>query len=149
MINQMVESGTEIDKAEDIAARWANQRRNELKIKYLKKTPEDLRKLIFEFNILRGKKSRYGTVTYNYLHYKKALSPTEIIDSAARPQEGPQVVAANMMKTFNKEKEEAETELRNAMEQEEINEAKARLKRAKKRIEKTKEVLKKYNMLAS
>ncbi len=147
MIVEMEESGTDPDDAEEYAARWANKRRNELKIKYLKKTPEDLRILIFEYNVLRGKKSRFGTVSYNYLRLKKHARPMDVIESAARPQAGPQVVANSMLETFNKEKEKAKTELDLALEQEEINEATARLKKANKRITKANEVLTKYNML--
>lgn len=81
-----------------------NEERNKLKVEFLMKTPEDLRELIFKYNIARKKRNKWGTVEYEELKKgklgKKGKTDIEIIESAANPQPSAKDVANDIYKVL-------------------------------------------------
>ncbi len=86
---------------ESQAARWSNLTRNNLKIKFLESTPEDLRDLIFKYNEARGL-NKWGTKTYEEL-IKLGKSDMDIINSAANAQPSLKDVGGSIYKALGNE----------------------------------------------
>lgn len=100
---QRIKNGEDVEKV----ARWANDERNRLKVEYLMKTPEDLRNLIFKYNIARKKRNKWGTAEYEELKKgkpgKKGKTDVEIIESAASPQPSAKDVAKDIYRELGDE----------------------------------------------
>ncbi len=83
------------------AAKWANEARNNLKINFLRSTPEDLRNLIFKYNEKRSF-NKWGTKTYDQL-IQSGKTDMDIINSAANPQLSLEAVGKDIYKYLGDE----------------------------------------------
>jgi len=81
-------------------AKFAVTARNNLKVAFLKATPEDLRNLIFKYNEARGL-NKWGTKTYEQL--SKTKSDIQIIESAGNPQPSLKSVGESIYKELGDE----------------------------------------------
>ena len=80
------------------AAKYANVARNNLKVKFLEATPDDLKELIFKFNEQRGL-NKWGTKTYDQL-IKLGKTDDQIINSAATPMGNQKKLGEALYKAF-------------------------------------------------